>query len=117
MYFSLINNFLIVAMCGKELILRRFITGKFVKIDLSSRTINTTPFQKTVEINNKFFNLSVWNTSDEEKYHALAPIFYRGCKGVVVIFDITNKETFKRVTKWFHEVKEFAEKDTQIILI
>ena len=117
MYFSYLITFLILAMCGKELILGRFITGKFVKLDLSTRIIYTNFFQKTIEINNKIFNLSIVDTAGEEKYHALTPIFYRDCKGVVIIFDITNKNTFKRVTKWFHEVKDFAEKDTQILLV
>lgn len=115
--FLLFNYFLILAMYGKELILRRFITWKLAKLDSPKRTTHTNPFEKTIEINNKIFNLSIWDTAGEEKYHALTPIFYRKCKGVVIIFDITDKNTFKRVTKWFHEVKDFAEKDTQILLI
>ena len=104
-------------MVGKTSISTRFITGKFVKIDLSNRTINTNTFQKSLEINNKIFNLTIWDTAGEEKYHALAPIFYRDAKGAVIIFDVTNRETFKRATKWFRELNEFAEKDTKVILV
>ena len=104
-------------MVGKTSISTRFITGKFVKIDLSNRTINTNTFQKSLEINSKIFNLTIWDTAGEEKYHALAPIFYRDAKGAVIIFDVTNRETFKRATKWFRELNEFAEKDTKVILV
>ena len=104
-------------MSGKELILRRFITGKSEKLEQSNYTKNTNFFQKSVEINNKSFNLLIVDTSNEEKYYSLTPIFYRGCKGFVIIFDTTNKEAFKRVPKWFHEVNEFAEKNAQIILV
>ena len=104
-------------MVGKTSISKRFITGKFVKIDLSNRTINTKTFQKCIEVNNKSFNLNIWDTAGEEKYHALAPIFYRGAQGAVIIFDVTNRETFKRATKWFSELSEFAEGNPKMILI
>ena len=96
-------------MVGKTSISTRFIKGKFIKIDLSNRTINTNCFQKRIQINDLIFNLNVWDTAGEEKYHAMAPIFYRGAQGAVVIFDVTNRETFKRAQKWFKELNEYAE--------
>ena len=104
-------------MVGKTSISKRFITGKFEKIDLANRTINTKTFQKCIEVNNKSFNLNIWDTAGEEKYHALAPIFYRGAQGAVIIFDVTNRETFKRATKWFSELSEFAEGNPKMILV
>ena len=104
-------------MVGKTSISTRFIKGQFIKIDPNDRTVNTNVFQKNIEINNKVFNLTVWDTAGEEKYHALAPIFYRGTHGAVIIFDVTNRDTFQRATKWFGELKEFSEKNTQMILV
>ena len=102
-------------MVGKTSISKRFITGKFVKIDIKNRTVNTNTYQKTIQINNLMFNLNIWDTAGEEKYHAMAPIFYRGAQGAVVIFDVTNRETFKRATKWFSELSEFTEGRTKIV--
>ena len=104
-------------MVGKTSISTRFIKGKFIKIEISNRTINTSCFQKRIEVNNKIFNLNVWDTAGEEKYHALAPIFFRGAHGALIIFDVTNRETFNRATKWFKELKEFAEGNPKIILV
>ena len=104
-------------MVGKTSISTRFIQGKFVKIDIANRTVNTNCYQKTIRLNNLIFNLNIWDTAGEEKYHAMAPIFYRGAQGAVVIFDVTNRETFKRATKWFHELNEFAEGNPKIILV
>ena len=104
-------------MVGKTSISTRFIKGKFIKIDISNRTVNTNCFQKRIQVNDLIFNLNVWDTAGEEKYHAMAPIFYRGAQGAVVIFDVTNRETFKRATKWFHELSEFAEGNPKIILV
>ena len=104
-------------MVGKTSISTRLIKGKFVKIDISNRTINTNCYQKRIQINDSIFNLNIWDTAGEEKYHAMAPIFYRGAQGAVVIFDVTNRETFKRATKWFSELSEFAEGNPKIILV
>ena len=104
-------------MVGKTSISKRFITGKFVKIDIANRTINTNIFQKCIEVNDKSFNLNIWDTAGEEKYHALGPIFYRGAHGAVVIFDVRNRQTFERATRWFHELSEFAEGNPSMILV
>ena len=104
-------------MVGKTSISKRFITGKFVKIDINDRTVNTNCYQKRIQVQDSIINLNVWDTAGEEKYHAMAPIFYRGADGAVVIFDVTKKETFNRATKWFHELKEFAEGNPKIILV
>ena len=68
-------------------------------------------------IDGVLFNLNIWDTAGEEKYHAMAPIFYRGADGAVVIFDFTKKDTFNRAEKWFKELHEFAEGNPQIILV
>ena len=104
-------------MVGKTSISTRFIKGKFVKISAENRTINTNCYQKRIQVNDLIFNLNVWDTAGEEKYHAMAPIFYRGAQGAVVIFDVTNRETFNRATKWFKELSEFDEGNPKIILV
>ena len=96
-------------MVGKTSISTRFIKGKFMKIELSNRTINASNYQKQIEVNNKIYNLNVWDTAGEEKYHALAPIFFRGSNGAIIIFDVTNRETFDRAKKWFNELKQYTE--------
>ena len=102
---------------GKTSILTRYIKGKFVKIDINDRTINASCFKKDLMIDGVLFNLNIWDTAGEEKYHAMAPIFYRGADGAVVIFDFTKKDTFNRAEKWFKELHEFAEGNPQIILV
>ena len=102
-------------MVGKTSILTRYIKGKFIKID--NRTVNTNCMNKNITLNGIVFDLNIWDTAGEEKYQALAPIFYRGADGAVIIFDCTRKETFDRAEKWFKELKEFAETNTRIVLV
>ena len=75
-----------------------FIKGKYVKTDLNP-TFNTNVFYKSLEIKGKIFDLTICDTAGEEKYHALAPVFYRGAQGAVIIFDVTKRDTFNRTIK------------------
>lgn len=43
-------------------------------------------------------NLSIWDTAGQEKFHALGPIYYRASNGAILVYDITDEETFKKVS-------------------
>ena len=104
-------------MVGKTSIATRYIKEKFEKIEASNRTINTTCFEKNIYIDNVLFNLKIWDTAGEEKYHSMAPIFYLRAQGAVIIFDVTNRETFNMATEWFHELNNYVEGSPKTILV
>ena len=70
-----------------------------------------------MQLNGQIFELTIWDTAGEEKYHALAPIFYRDTDGAIIIYDCTSRETFDRTEKWFHELKENSQIEPRIILV
>merc|ERR1719510_1106818 len=48
--------------------------------------------------------LSLWDTAGQERFRALAPIYYRGADGALLVYDVTDIESFKRVAKWVEEL-------------
>ena len=77
-------------------------------------------------MNGMTFSINIWvcsflltqqDTAGEEKYHALAPMFYRTSDGAVIVFDVNKRESFDLATKWFEEVNRFSEKSITIILV
>ncbi len=66
--------------------------------------------------NTKIIDTVLFDTAGEEKYHALQPLYYRNADGVILVFDLTRKDTLKTVEKWIEEVRQFSEKDIKIIL-
>lgn len=46
---------------------------------------------KTIISDNDKITLDIWDTAGQERYHSLAPMYYKGAKGVVIVFDLTNK--------------------------
>lgn len=46
----------------------------------------------------KRVNLAIWDTAGQEKFHALGPIYYRMSNGAVLVYDITDEDSFQKVS-------------------
>jgi len=92
---------------GKSNIFNRFIKDEF-NMD-SKATIGVEFSAKNITINDKVIKAQVWDTAGQERFRALAKNYYRGAVGALVVYDITNYESFKNAEKWLREVKEHAE--------
>ena len=54
----------------------------------------------------------LWDTAGQEQYRSLTMIFYKDAKIILLVYDITRKETFEEIKKyWYYQVKESAPKN------
>lgn len=60
---------------------------------------------------------TVWDTAGQEKYHSLAPMYYRGAKAAILVYDICNKPSFDALGSWFDRLKEFGPNNLQHIIV
>eukprot|EP01107_Rhizomastix_libera_P010401 TRINITY_DN2693_c0_g1_i2.p1 TRINITY_DN2693_c0_g1~~TRINITY_DN2693_c0_g1_i2.p1 ORF type:complete len:169 (+),score=42.84 TRINITY_DN2693_c0_g1_i2:66-572(+) len=102
-----------------------FFTGKtslvtrFVKNHFSSfleATIGATFLSSTVTVNGLPVKLEIWDTAGTERYHALAPMYYRGASAVIATYDITSYESFEKMKVWVEEVLK-AEGTSNVFVI
>ena len=49
--------------------------------------------------------MEIWDTAGQERYHSLAPMYYRGAQAAIVVYDITNADTFERAKFWVKELQ------------
>ena len=59
----------------------------------------------------------IWDTAGQERYRSIASSYYRGAVGALLVYDITDRESFNHVPMWLKEVEENAEKDCLIMLV
>jgi Ras-related protein Rab-22 len=93
---------------GKSSLVLRFVTQHFREI--SDATIGASfmskmlmiPDEETGEM--KPINFKIWDTAGQEKYHSLAPMYYRGAAAAIVVYDITKKRSFKTLQNWVNEL-------------
>ena len=57
-----------------------------------------------LEVNGKRIKLQIWDTAGQEQFRSVIATYYRGADGVIVMFDLTSKQSFYNVPKWLKEV-------------
>ncbi|XP_010181836.1 PREDICTED: ras-related protein Rab-5C isoform X2 [Mesitornis unicolor] len=85
---------------GKSSLVLRFVKGQFHEYQEST-------------IGVKF---EIWDTAGQERYHSLAPMYYRGAQAAIVVYDITNTDTFVRAKNWVKELQRQASPNIVIAL-
>lgn len=62
----------------------------------------------------EFFELFLQNLAGQERYHSLAPMYYRGAAAAVVVYDVTNQQSFERAQAWVKELQR--QSNTQVCI-
>ena len=99
---------------GKTSILLNYINNKFDESSIS--TVGVDYMDKIIDYNKFKIKLQIWDTSGEEKFRTITKNFYRNADGLLVVFDLTRKETYDHVRGWINEAKENNDK-IKLILI
>ena len=71
---------------------------------------------QTVCLDDTTVKFEIWDTAGQERYHSLAPMYYRGAQTAVVVYDITNEESFARAKNWVKELQRQASPNIVIAL-
>ncbi|KAJ3450899.1 ras-related protein rab-5c [Anaeramoeba flamelloides] len=99
---------------GKSSLLLRFHKNQFS--NKCEPTIGASHVQKTINTFDKQFQLLIWDTAGQEQYHSLAPMYYRGARGALVVYDQTARESFNKAKKWIDELKTQVSQNVRIVL-
>ena len=90
---------------GKSSIIKRFVSQTFDQDLIAS--ISSKVFQKDVNIKgtDTKIRFNLWDTAGQEKYRSTAKIFYKDAKIIILVYNITNKESFESLRQyWYGEV-------------
>ena len=69
---------------------------------------------KILVVQGKQIKFQIWDTAGQEKYHSLAPMYYRGAAAAIIVYDITRPNTFKTLKNWVEELRNQGPKDIAI---
>lgn len=67
------------------------------------------------EVAGKKVKLQIWETGVEERFSSVRPFYYKGAKGCIYFFDITNRDSFENLIKWSKEVKTMCPQIVSLI--
>jgi len=100
---------------GKSSLVLRFVTDTFKPY--SDSTIGASYMTKLINFENKAYKYMIWDTAGQEKYHSLAPMYYRNTQIAIIVYDITQKQTFLTVKKWIKELQHKGPPDVLIAIV
>ena len=98
---------------GKTSLSRRYCEGEF-KSD--QPTIGANFLRTRVVVDGIEISLQIWDTAGQERFRSMAPMYYRGAKAAICVFDVTNEESFHRLSSWMRDLKPFADPNCVICL-
>ena len=94
---------------GKTSILSRFANGIFNSNYLA--TVGLDSFTKDEIIDDKTVRIKIWDTAGQERYKSLTKGFFRNAEGVMLVYDVTNSETYENLKFWLQSIKNNTSPD------
>jgi len=89
---------------GKSNLVLRFVKGEFH--ENSESTIGAAFLTQTVALSDQtMVKFEIWDTAGQERFNGLAPMYYRGAQAALVVYDITNENSFSRAKAWVKELQ------------
>ena len=61
--------------------------------------------------------LQIWDTAGQERFRTITSAYYRGADGIIMVYDVTNQESFNHVTDWLTEVNRYTSEGTCKLLV
>ncbi|KAH8394471.1 hypothetical protein KR222_011370 [Zaprionus bogoriensis] len=101
---------------GKTSLVLRYMEDKFNTQHLS--TLQASFVTKKVTLpDDRRAQLNIWDTAGQERFHALGPIYYRGSNGALLVYDITDQDSFQKVKSWVRELKQMRGSEIALIIV
>lgn len=101
---------------GKSCLLMRYCDDIFMPTYISTIGVDF-KIRTSKHEDGKFVKLQIWDTAGQERFRTITSSYYRGSHGIMIVYDITDRETFNNVKKWLDECDKFARPDVHKMLI
>jgi small GTP-binding protein len=101
---------------GKTCIIARYIDNTFD--ENNAPTIGANYSEKIIKKGNKEYELNIWDTAGQEKFHSLGKHFYKESYIVCLVYDITSQESLDHLkTIWYPDLQKYGEKYTILAVV
>ncbi|CAM9168762.1 unnamed protein product [Lampetra fluviatilis] len=99
---------------GKSSLLLRFADNTFSGSYIT--TIGVDFKIRTVDVAGEKVKLQIWDTAGQERFRTITSTYYRGTHGVIVVYDVTNAESFVNVKRWLHEIAQNCDDGCRVLV-
>uniref|UniRef100_A0A7R9YY16 Uncharacterized protein n=1 Tax=Chlamydomonas euryale TaxID=1486919 RepID=A0A7R9YY16_9CHLO len=100
---------------GKSCLLLRFADDTYTESYIS--TIGVDFKIRTVDLDGKVIKLQIWDTAGQERFRTITSSYYRGAHGIIVVYDVTDQDSFNNVKQWLNEIDRYASENVNKLLV
>ncbi|KAI9269279.1 ras family-domain-containing protein [Phascolomyces articulosus] len=93
---------------GKSSLLLRFTDDTFLPQEEVSATIGVDFKVSMTNIEGKTYKLTIWDTAGQERFRTLTSSYYRGAQGVILVYDVSSRDSFEALDNWWNEVNTYC---------
>ena len=72
---------------------------------------------KTIELDGKRIKLQIRDTEGQERFRTIMTSYYRGAQGIVLTYDVTDRNSFNSITNWLVQIQQHADSEVNMILV
>lgn len=100
---------------GKTSLVLRYVEDKFNEKHFS--TIQASFLTKKINLEGQRVTLAIWDTAGQERFHALGPIYYRDSHAAILVYDITDQDSFIKVKNWVKELRRILGEKVTLAIV
>lgn len=100
---------------GKSCLVTRFTKNCFSPDHFN--TIGVDFRLQKIEIDGREINLQIWDSAGYERFRIMTSSYYKGAHGIIMAYDVTNKESFDHLNTWLKEVQLYAPDTAKIVVV
>ena len=98
---------------GKTSVIRRFASGKFENNYLMTLGVDFTT--KSLKVNERNIKIVCADTAGQVYYGSIRPQYYEGANAALIMFDLTNRNSYESVNKWIEELRQYIDVPIAIV--
>jgi len=102
---------------GKSSLLLRFSDKQWLPEDEASATIGVDFRVHKMEVNGRKVKMSIWDTAGQERFRTITASYYRGAQGVILVYDVSNRESFEALPRWLDELENYVPPEVVKIVV
>ncbi|EIW71246.1 hypothetical protein TREMEDRAFT_19015, partial [Tremella mesenterica DSM 1558] len=99
---------------GKTSLILRYTTRKFTP---TVSTIGSSFHTRKLMQHGTQIRLQIWDTAGQERFRSMAPMYYRGSHVCILVYDISDRQSFEDVYSWLEELGRTVSKETLIFVV